>query len=65
MFGRAVSALVAKVAAWFFDRESQEMTNLGGKSLDIPNMGRDISVAPPSFRSQKSRLIIVVAKVWK
>ena len=52
--GPAVSASVAKVAPEFFGRES----------VDIPNMSRDVIVAPAPLWSRKSRRIIMIAKVW-
>ena len=61
---RAVSALVAKVAPEFFGCENLEMANLGRENRDIPNMSCVVLIAPPPLRSRKSRLIIMVAKVW-
>ena len=41
------------------------MATFGRESQDIPDMSRDVLVAPPPLRSRKSRRIIMVAKVRK
>ena len=49
----------------YIPKFGRDSLNMGRERLDIPNMSRNVLVAPPPLRSRQSRRIIMVAKVWK